>query len=128
MGGVVAVVNLRSPLRDLAGGSGTLEVEGATVSELLDRLEQDYPRLAGWMRDEGGSLREHVTVFVNGERPALVAHPPGQARVVLLQPVQELRDGGPLHLEGAAASGQVTKRRAKVHHGHDSSHANRSEA
>jgi len=67
----VAVVNLRSPLRDLAGGSGTLEVEGATVSELLDRLEQDYPRLAGWMRDEGGSLREHVTVFVNGERAPL---------------------------------------------------------
>src|SRR5205809_963638 len=52
----------------MAGGTGTLEVEGSTVSELLDRLERDYPRLAGWVRDEGGSLREHVTVFVNGER------------------------------------------------------------
>src|SRR6266704_2632875 len=68
MGGTVAVVNLRSPLRDLAGGRGTLEVEGSTISEILDRLEGQYPRLAGWVRDEGGSLREHVTVFVNGER------------------------------------------------------------
>jgi molybdopterin converting factor small subunit/photosystem II stability/assembly factor-like uncharacterized protein len=64
----MAVVNLRSPLRDLAGGSGTVEVEGSTISEILDRLEGEYPRLAGWVRDEGGSLREHVSVFVNGEK------------------------------------------------------------
>jgi len=80
----VAVVNLRSPLRDLAGGSGTVEVDGATISEILDRLEVEYPRLAGWVRDEGGSLREHVTVFVNGERAPLDQHVSASDRVHIL--------------------------------------------
>ncbi|HXF57966.1 MAG TPA: MoaD/ThiS family protein [Actinomycetota bacterium] len=67
----MAVVSLRSPLRELAGGSGELEVEGATVLAVLGRLEEHYPRLMGWVRDEHGRLRDHVAVFVNGERAAL---------------------------------------------------------
>lgn len=64
----MALVSLRSPLRELAGGSGELEVEGATVLEVLGRLEELHPGLAGWVRDDRGRLREHVAVFVNGER------------------------------------------------------------
>lgn len=63
----MAVVTLRAPLRDLAGGSSRLEVPGATVAEVISRLEREYPRLAGWVLDERGRIREHVKVFVNGD-------------------------------------------------------------
>lgn len=47
-----------------------LEVDGGTVGEVIGRLERDNPRLAGWVLDEQGRIREHVNVFVNGERAA----------------------------------------------------------
>ena len=68
----VAVLRLRSPLKELAG-AGEVSVEGGTVREVIAGLEQQHPRLAGWVLDERGALREHVTVFVNGERAGLEA-------------------------------------------------------
>ena len=67
------VVSLRSPLRQLAGDRSTVDVDGATVAEVLARLEEAYPRLSGWVRDERGHIREHVNVFLNGERAGLDA-------------------------------------------------------
>ena len=64
----VAIVRLRPPLRDLVGGEGALRVDGKTVGEVVTRLQHDHPRLSGWVLDERGSVREHVAVFVNGER------------------------------------------------------------
>jgi hypothetical protein len=64
----VAIVRLRPPLRDLVGGDRALRVDGRTVTEVVTRLQHDHPRLIGWVLDERGSVREHVAVFVNGER------------------------------------------------------------
>jgi molybdopterin converting factor small subunit/photosystem II stability/assembly factor-like uncharacterized protein len=66
----VAIVRLRSPLRELAGGDGVLEVAGTTVAEVVASLERARPRLTGWIRDERGDVRRHVAVFVNGDRVA----------------------------------------------------------
>lgn len=63
----MAVVTLRPPLRDLAGGSGRIDVEGQTVGQVIGRLEREHPRLQGWILDEQGAIREHVKVFVNGD-------------------------------------------------------------
>jgi len=65
--GPMAEVVLRSPLRELAGGSSRLTVDATTVGELIRRLESEHPRLSGWILDEQGRIREHVKVFVNGE-------------------------------------------------------------
>jgi molybdopterin synthase sulfur carrier subunit len=59
------VVRLRAPLSELAGGRRELELEGATVGELLQALEREHPDVKGWILDEHGAIREHINVFVN---------------------------------------------------------------
>jgi molybdopterin converting factor small subunit len=61
----VAVVRLRAPLSELAGGNRELELDGATVAEVLRALEDAHPGVRGWILDEHGRIREHVNVFVN---------------------------------------------------------------
>jgi len=63
----VVVVRLRAPLSELAGGRRELELEGATVAEVLQALEREHPDVKGWILDERGLIREHINVFVNRE-------------------------------------------------------------
>ena len=64
----MTTVVLRAPLRDLAGGQAEVEAEGRTVAEVLRSLGSVRPALAGWILDERGRVREHLALFVNGER------------------------------------------------------------
>jgi molybdopterin converting factor small subunit len=64
----MATVTLRAPLKDLAGGRSDLQVSGGTVGEVIRALEASHPKLRGWILDDQGRLRQHVNVFVNGER------------------------------------------------------------
>jgi molybdopterin converting factor small subunit len=64
----VAIVRLRAPLKDLAGGNREVTIEGASVIDVLRELERLHPRIEGWVLDEHGRVRRHVNVFVDGER------------------------------------------------------------
>ncbi|MFL5791523.1 MAG: MoaD/ThiS family protein [Actinomycetota bacterium] len=64
----MAVVTLRAPLKDLAGGNRDLEIAGGTVGDVLRELESTWPKTTGWILDEHGAVRRHVNVFRNGER------------------------------------------------------------
>jgi sulfur-carrier protein len=44
-----------------------LSVEGATVREALDAVFAGNLRLRGYVLDENGQLRKHVTVFVGDQ-------------------------------------------------------------
>ena len=44
------------------------EVRGTTVREALDAVFAENQRLRGYILDDQGHLRQHVAVFVNGER------------------------------------------------------------
>ena len=61
----MAVVRLRAPLSELAGGKRELELEGSTVADVLKALEREHPDVRGWILDERGLIREHINVFVN---------------------------------------------------------------
>ncbi len=61
----MATFFLPSTLQPLAGGADQLEASGATVGEALRQLELQHPRLAGWVLDERGGVRRHVSLFVN---------------------------------------------------------------
>jgi sulfur-carrier protein len=62
------VVRLREPLKRLTGGSAEHALAGGSVRELLVELERENPGAKGWILDERGELRAHISVFVNGER------------------------------------------------------------
>lgn len=64
----MAHVRVHGPLKQLAAGRSEHELDGATVGELLRKLERQCPAVAGWMLDERGLIRPHINVFVNGER------------------------------------------------------------
>ncbi len=80
----MAIVTLRPPLRELAGGQREVVVRGSTVADALRDLERIYPRLFGWVLDEQGRVRRHIGVFVNGERAALAASVDTDDRVHIL--------------------------------------------
>ena len=64
----MAVVRLRAPLTELTGGQRELDLEGSTVRDVLRALEQEHPAIIGWILDERTTIRQHINVFVNGER------------------------------------------------------------
>jgi molybdopterin synthase sulfur carrier subunit len=45
-----------------------VEVSATTVAHALDLVFADNPRLRGYVVDERGALRKHMTVFVDGEQ------------------------------------------------------------
>jgi sulfur-carrier protein len=59
-------VSIRIPttLRTLTAGSSEVQVEGATVGEVLDALESAHPGFKERLIDDDGSLRRFVNVFV----------------------------------------------------------------
>jgi molybdopterin converting factor small subunit len=48
----------------MAGGKPTVQVDGATVGEVLGNLDAAHPGFKDRLLDEQGSLRRFVNVFV----------------------------------------------------------------
>jgi len=60
-------VRVPTQLRTLTGGAGEVEIEGASVGEVLKALDVAHPGFADRLFDEGGSLRRFVNVFLADE-------------------------------------------------------------
>lgn len=63
-------VRLPAALADVVDGRRTVDVDvpaGATVGHVLDALVDGRPRLAWRVRDETGTLRRHVNVYVGDD-------------------------------------------------------------
>jgi sulfur-carrier protein len=60
-------VRIPTQLRPLAGGAGEVEVEGATVGEVLKALDAAHPGFGERIFDENGNVRRFVNVFVGEE-------------------------------------------------------------
>ncbi len=58
-------VFIPSPLRDRCGGARHLELEAATVQEVLDAIERRFPSLFLGICEETGAVRRHINLFVN---------------------------------------------------------------
>ena len=62
-----ATVKIPTPLRKLTNGETTVDVDGATVSAIVESLESAYPGMRERLIDESGDLRHFVNIYLNGE-------------------------------------------------------------
>ncbi len=60
-------VNLPTVLRPHAGGARTVDVDGATVGEVLTALVAAHPGMAGQVIDDTGALHKFVNVYLNDD-------------------------------------------------------------
>lgn len=51
-------------MRPISGGTSTVQVEGATLGDVLAALDVAHPGFAERLFDESGALRKFVNVFV----------------------------------------------------------------
>jgi len=54
-------------MQSLVGNAACVDTEGATVAEVLARLDEAYPGLRRRVYDESGQLRRFLNVYVNQE-------------------------------------------------------------
>lgn len=61
------MVRIPTPLRRMTGGADKVELEVDDLSQMIERLESDYPGFKERLLDEDGELRYFVNIYVNGE-------------------------------------------------------------
>lgn len=61
----MAVVHIASSLAPYADGERRIVVEGSTVEDVLRGLGDRYPRFRKATLDGDGTLRPHITLFLN---------------------------------------------------------------
>ena len=60
-------VRIPTPLRRMTQGQDKVELQSANLTELVDKLESDYPGFKERLLDENGELRYFVNIYLNGE-------------------------------------------------------------
>jgi sulfur-carrier protein len=61
-------VRIPTPLRSYTGGEANVAADGTTVAEVLADLDRQFPGIRFRVVDEQDRLREHMTVWLDGER------------------------------------------------------------
>lgn len=61
---MAVTVRIPTTLRPMAGGNSTVQVEGATLAEVITNLEAAHPGFRDRLLDESGNLRKFVNLFV----------------------------------------------------------------
>jgi molybdopterin synthase sulfur carrier subunit len=59
-------VFIPSLMQNLTGGAHTVEVEGSTVRQVVDALEQAHPGMKERLVD-GGRIKPNISVAIDGE-------------------------------------------------------------
>ena len=77
----MASVHIPTPMRVATDGAARVQIAGATVREVVDCLEEQFPDL-GSRLVEDGQLRPGLAVFVDGanSRPATAHQAPAGQR------------------------------------------------
>lgn len=68
-------INIPSPLRRLAGGSGVVSVEGGTVGQALKNLESAFPLFKGKLLGAEGEFKSAVKVYTASGGKKKIAEP-----------------------------------------------------
>ena len=60
-------VRIPTPLRKLTQNQEVVQIEGATIRDVINNLEQSYPGMKERICDEQNNIHRFVNVFVNDE-------------------------------------------------------------
>ena len=64
---MAVLVRIPTPLRRMTNGLDKVEMEESDLSQMIDRLESNYPGFKERLIDEEGELRYFVNIYLNGE-------------------------------------------------------------
>ena len=64
---LMATVKFTRALKRFYPDLSTLILEGETVADIVNNLEEHYPGLRNYIVDEHGKLRQHVNIFVDNQ-------------------------------------------------------------
>lgn len=64
---MATTVRIPTPLRRVTDGQDKVDAEGATLREIIDSMDSQFPGIKARICDDNGDLRNFVNVFVNGE-------------------------------------------------------------
>lgn len=60
-------VRIPTPLQRLTGGKGDVSASGATIKEVINQLESNYPGFKEKLYSEDGELRRFINIYINEE-------------------------------------------------------------
>ena len=63
----MATVRIPSPLRRYTNNQSKVESNGASIAQLIENLESQYPGVKSRLCDDSGQIKRYVNIFVNGE-------------------------------------------------------------
>ena len=61
---MAVTVRIPTTLRPISGGAATVQVEGATLADVLTNLDAAHPGFRDRLLDDDGNLRKFVNLFV----------------------------------------------------------------
>ncbi|MCG3207986.1 MAG: Sulfur carrier protein CysO [Anaerolineae bacterium] len=63
----MTTIRIPSPLRRYTNSQSKVQVNGATIQQLIDNLEAEFPGVKSRLCEDNGQIKRYVNVFVNGE-------------------------------------------------------------
>jgi molybdopterin converting factor small subunit len=88
---VSSTVIVPQQLRNYTGGKISVPVRGDTIDAAMADLDRQYPGIRFRVIDEQGQIRQHLRIFVNGDRSRNIG--------------QTLARGSEVHIFGALSGG-----------------------
>ncbi|MDX1523974.1 MAG: MoaD/ThiS family protein, partial [Anaerolineae bacterium] len=64
---MMSTVRIPSPLRKYTDGQSKVQTDGATIGELIESLEAQFPGIKTRLCDDSNQIKRYVNVFVNDE-------------------------------------------------------------
>jgi len=64
---MAVTINIPTPLRKLTSNQAEVELEAASVGELVENLEEAYAGIKEKLTDQSGDIRRYVNIYINDE-------------------------------------------------------------
>jgi len=98
-------VNIPTPLRPFTGQQAAVQIDGATVGEILQNLVAQHGDLRGHLFKEDGKLRSFVNVYINDEDIRYLQHEQTPVKAGdTLSIVPSVAGGAPTTVDAAPAT------------------------